>query len=132
MSERTGDERLDRGRELAELHLGEGVVDRWRSVNPDMEELTSAFGFGDLWSRPGLSRRDRSLVAMAITATLRASPQVGWHVRGALRAGVTPDEVREVLIAVSGLAGFPAAWTALEVAEPILAEHETGEGAEPA
>ena len=126
MSERTGDERLDRGRELAELHLGEGVVERWRSVNPDMEELTSAFGFGDLWSRPGLSRRDRSLVAMAITATLRASPQVGWHVRGALHAGVTPDEVREVLIAVSGLAGFPAAWTALEVAEPILAEHEAG------
>ena len=69
---------------------------------------------------------------MAITATLRASPQVGWHVRGALRAGVTPDEVREVLIAVSGLAGFPAAWTALEVAEPIIAEHEAGEGAEPA
>jgi 4-carboxymuconolactone decarboxylase len=41
---------------------------------------------------------------------------------------VTPDEVREVLIAVSGLAGFPAAWSALEAAAPILAEHEGGEG----
>ena len=77
MSEPTGDDRLDRGRELAELHLGEGVFERWRAVNPDMEELTSAFGFGDLWSRPGLSRRDRSIVAMAITATLRAEPQLG-------------------------------------------------------
>ena len=120
------DARLDRGRALAELHLGDGVVERWRAVSPDLEELTSAFGFGDLWSRPGLSRRDRSVVAMAVTATLRAEPQLGWHVRGALGAGVTPDEVREVLIAISGLAGFPASWTALEVAEPILREFEAG------
>ena len=124
------DERLARGRALAERHLGEGVVERWRSVSPDLEELTSAFGFADLWGRPGLSRRDRSIVAMAITATLRAEPQLGWHVRGALGAGVTPDEVREVLIATAGLAGFPAAWTAMEVAEPILAEHEAAGGGE--
>ena len=128
MNEPTGDERLDRGRELAELHLGEGVIERWRAVSPDLEELGSAFGFSDLWGRPGLSRRDRSIVAMAITATLRAEPQLGWHIRGALGAGVTPDEVREVLIAVSGLAGFPASWTALEVAKPILDEHEARSG----
>lgn len=131
MSTPTDDARLDRGRELAERHLGKGVIERWRGVSPDLEELTSAFGFGDLWSRPGLSRRDRSVVAMAVTATLRAEPQLGWHVRGALSAGVTPDEVREVLIAVSGLAGFPAAWTALEVAEPILREREGGGGGQP-
>lgn len=124
MSAGAGGDRLERGRELARRHLGEGVIARWRSVSPDLEELTSAFAFDDLWSRPGLGRRDRSIVAMAITATLRAEPQLGWHVRGALGAGVTPDEVREVLIAVAGLAGFPAAWTALEVAEPILREHE--------
>ena len=124
MSGPAGDERLDRGRELARLHLGEDVIERWRAVSPDMEEL-SASAFADLWGRPGLSRRDRSIVAMAVTATLRAESQLGWHVRGALGAGVTPDEVREVLIAVSGLAGGPAAWTALEVATPILDEHET-------
>jgi len=123
----SGGDRLERGRELARRHLGDEVVERWRSVSPDMEELTSAFAFTDLWGRPGLGRRERSIVAMAITATLRAEPQLGWHVRGALGAGVTPDEVREVLIAVAGLAGFPAAWTALEVAEPILREHEGGE-----
>lgn len=117
-----GDDRLERGRALARRHLGDGVVEGWREVSPDLEELTSAFGYGDLWSRPGLGRRDRSVVAMAITATLRAHGQLAWHVRGALGAGVTPDEVREVLIAVAGLAGFPAAWSALEVAEPILAE----------
>lgn len=124
MTAPTNDDRLERGRTLAELHLGEGVTERWRAVSPDLEELTSAFGFGDLWSRPGLSRRDRSIVAMTVTATLRAEPQLGWHVRGALGAGISPDEVREVLIAIAGLAGFPASWTALEVAEPILREHE--------
>lgn len=124
MSGAAGDERLERGRELARRHLGEGVVERWRDLSPDLEELTSHFGFGHLWSRPGLNRRDRSIVAMAVTATLRAHPQLGWHVRGALGAGVSPDEVREVLIATAGLAGFPAAWSALETAEPILAEHE--------
>jgi alkylhydroperoxidase/carboxymuconolactone decarboxylase family protein YurZ len=127
MSGGDGD-RLARGRELARLHLGEDVIERWRAVSPDLEELTSTFAFDDLWTRPGLGRRDRAIVAMAITATLRAEPQLGWHVRGALGAGVTPEEVREVLIAVAGLAGFPAAWTALEVAEPILREHEEREG----
>jgi 4-carboxymuconolactone decarboxylase len=129
MTPQTPDDRLERGRALADLHLGEGSVDRWRELSPDLEELTSAFGFADLWARPGLGRRDRSIVAMAVTATLRAESQLGWHVRGALGAGVTPDEVREVLIAVAGLAGFPAAWTAMEVAAPILAEHEAAAGA---
>jgi 4-carboxymuconolactone decarboxylase len=124
MSAAAGDDRLERGRALARRHLGDDVIERWREVSPDLEELTSAFAFDDLWSRPGLGRRDRSIVAMAVTATLRAHPQLGWHVRGALGAGVSPGEVREVLIAVAGLAGFPAAWSALEVAEPILAEAE--------
>jgi 4-carboxymuconolactone decarboxylase len=128
MSGPADDERLERGRELARRHLGDDVVERWRELSPDLEELTSGFGFAELWSRPGLSRRDRSIVAMAVTATLRASSQLEWHVRGALRAGVTPGEVSEVLIAVAGLAGFPAAWSALEVAEPILAEHRAQGG----
>ena len=85
MSEPTGDERLDRGRELAELHLGEGVIERWRAVNPDMEELTSAFGFADLWGRPGLSRRDRSMKAItsAFTPSLRFASAMNSEIRRA-------------------------------------------------
>ena len=124
----SGDPRLDAGRDLARLHLGEGVIERWREVSPDLEEITSRFAFGDLWSRPGLSRRDRSLIAVVVTATLRAHPQLLWHVRAGVGAGLSPDEVREALIAVSGLAGFPAAWSALEAAEPLLRELE-GEAA---
>lgn len=128
MSGPADEARLERGRELARRHLGDDVIERWRALSPDLEELTSGFAFADLWSRPGLDRRDRSIVAMAVTAALRASTQLEWHVRGALGAGVTPEEVREVLIAVAGLAGFPAAWSALEVAEPVIAEHGAGGG----
>jgi 4-carboxymuconolactone decarboxylase len=126
MSGPADEARLERGRELARRHLGDDVLERWRALSPDLEELTSRFAFADLWSRPGLGRRDRSIVAMAVTAALRAPTQLEWHVRGALGAGVTPEEVREVLIAVAGLAGFPAAWSALEAAEPVLAEHRPG------
>jgi 4-carboxymuconolactone decarboxylase len=116
------DERLERGRELARRYMGGDTIERWRAVSPDLEELTSGFGFGDLWSRPGLGMRDRAMVAIAITATLRALPQLAWHVRGALGAGVAPDEIRETILMVAGLAGFPAAWSALEAAEEVLAE----------
>ena len=116
------DERLERGRELARRYMGDETIARWRSTSPDMEELTSRFAFGDIWTRPGLGMRDRAMIALAITATLRAHPQLAWHVRGALGVGVTPVEIRETMVMVAGLAGFPAAWSALEVAEDVLSE----------
>ncbi len=116
------DERLERGRELARRYMGEDTIARWRATSPDLEELTSRFGFGEMWTRPVLGQRDRAMLAVGITATLRALPQLAWHVRGALGVGVTPDEIRETIIFVAGLAGFPAAWSALEVAEEVLAE----------
>jgi 4-carboxymuconolactone decarboxylase len=115
----SADERLERGRELARRYLGPETTARWSATSEDLERLTSGL-FADVWARPALGLRERALIAMAISATLRAHTQLGWHVRGALGAGVGPDEVRETLIAVAGLAGFPAAWSALEVAEPIL------------
>lgn len=118
-------ERLERGRDLARRYLSPDTIERWRGLSADLEELTSGV-FADVWTRTTLGLRERAMIALAITATLRAHPQLAWHVRGALGAGMSPDEVRETLIAVAGLAGFPAAWSALEVAEPILAEHEHG------
>lgn len=126
------DDRLERGRELARRYLSPDTIERWRATSPDLEELTSGI-FADVWARPALGLRDRALIALAICATLRAHPQLAWHVRGALGAGLSPEEIREALIAVAGLAGFPAAWSALEVAEPILseAEGESGPGGAP-
>ena len=121
MSPSEADDRLAAGRELARRYFGEDVPERWAELSPDLADLTARFAFGDLWARPGLPLRDRSLIAIAVLATLRAHPQLEWHVRGGLRAGLTPDEIREAIMGVSGLAGFPAAWSALEVAEGVLA-----------
>ena len=116
------DKRLERGRELARRYMGDDTIARWRETSPELEELTSRFGFGDLWARPALSLRDRAMISIAITATLRAHPQLAWHARGALGAGMRPDEIRETILMVAGLAGFPAAWSAMEVVEDVLAE----------
>ena len=115
------DQRLERGRELAKGYMGGDTIERWRAISPDLEELTAA-GFGDLWGRPALGLRDRAMIAVAVTATLRAHSQLAWHARGALGAGVSPDELRETVIAVAGLAGFPAAWSAMEIVVDVLAE----------
>jgi 4-carboxymuconolactone decarboxylase len=116
------DDRQARGKALAERYFGPGVPDEWREVSPDLADLTEGFAFGDLWSRPGLGLRDRALVAVAVTAAIRAEPQLAWHVRGALRAGLSPEEIREAIIAVTGFAGFPASWNGLRVAEAVMAE----------
>lgn len=117
----TGDDARRRGADLARRYFGEGVPEEWAGVSPDLAAMTESFAFGDLWSRPGLPLRDRSLIAIAVLAALRAEHQLGWHVRGGLRAGLSPDEIREAVMAVSGLAGFPAAWTGIRVVEAVLA-----------
>ncbi|WP_454792558.1 carboxymuconolactone decarboxylase family protein [Mycolicibacterium lutetiense] len=78
--------------------------------------------FGRLWSRDGLSRRDRSLVTMGILIALRATDEFESHVRIGLRNGLTEDEIAEVIYHASGYAGFPAANTARNVAREALAK----------
>ncbi|ALJ18850.1 carboxymuconolactone decarboxylase family protein [Microbacterium sp. No. 7] len=83
--------------------------------------------FGNLWTRPGLSRRDRSLVTLAVLATLRATDEFGLHVQIARRNGLSVQELEEVVYHLSGYAGFPAAATARRVAREALAEFDESE-----
>ncbi len=73
-----------------------------------------------LWSREGLSRRDRSLVTMGILIALRATDEFESHVRIGLRNGLTEDEIAEVIYHSSGYAGFPNANTAMKVAKQVI------------
>lgn len=67
------------------------------------------FAFGDIYSRPGLSLRDRELITVAILAAMGArEPQLDVHLHGALNVGITTDELRELMIHVAPYAGFPA------------------------
>jgi 4-carboxymuconolactone decarboxylase len=120
------DERYARGiRRLAEID-GEGgqqVVDALKDVAPDLARYVIEFGFGDVYSRPGLDLRTRELATVAGLAALgHAQPQLKVHVNGALNVGCTPAEVVEVIIQMALYAGFPAALNAAFTAKQVFAE----------
>jgi 4-carboxymuconolactone decarboxylase len=98
-----------------EVEVAEG------SFGGEMLELVMDNVFGRLWTRDGLSRRDRSLVTLGILIALRATDELKLHVQIARNNGLTEDEIAEVVYHASGYAGFPAANTALKVAGEVLA-----------
>ncbi|MFN0089668.1 MAG: carboxymuconolactone decarboxylase family protein [Acidimicrobiales bacterium] len=89
------------------------------------------FALGEIWTRPGLSRRDRSLVVITILATLNQLNQLRSHVRGGLSHGLTRTEIEEVFVQLGGYAGFPRAIDAMTVAHEAMAEAAGVERLEP-
>jgi len=85
-------------------------------------ELVTQFGWGSVWSRPGLDRRSRSLVTIAAMAALRQQAELAVPVRGAVRSGVTAEEIQEVLLQISVYCGAPTAAEAFGTAEAVLIE----------
>ena len=88
----------------------------------DFQEFLTTYAWGEIWARPGLDRRTRSAITVAMLATLRAEHELAMHTRAALRNGLTPDELREVLLQVAIYAGVPAANTAFQIAQRVLEE----------
>jgi 4-carboxymuconolactone decarboxylase len=82
--------------------------------------LALDFVFGELWSRPGLSRRDRSLLTLGILIALRAREELHFHIPAALKNGLTRDELAEIIYHAAAYAGFPAAAAARTLAAGIL------------
>lgn len=82
------------------------------------------FALGDIWTRPGLSRRDRSLVVITILTTLNQLNQLGVHVKGGLNHGLTQTEVEEIMVQLSAYAGFPRAIDGMNTARAAMAEHQ--------
>lgn len=76
--------------------------------------------FGSIWTRPGLARRDRSLVTLGILIALRGEEELRFHIPAALKNGITREEIEEVLYQASAYAGFPAAASARKLAAEIL------------
>jgi 4-carboxymuconolactone decarboxylase len=106
--------------------LGDAHVDRTRDTEtsftgPFYEYVTRA-AWGGVWARPGLDLRTRSCLTLAILATLRCEKELAMHVEAAIRLGVTPAEIREVLLHTTVYAGAPAGNAAFAVAARTLAE----------
>jgi 4-carboxymuconolactone decarboxylase len=87
-----------------------------------LQQFVTQYAWGDIWSRPGLDRKTRSLVNLAMIASLNRPHELKLHVRGAINNGVTMDEMREVFLQVAVYAGAPAAMDAFRTAKEALAD----------
>jgi 4-carboxymuconolactone decarboxylase len=106
--------------------LGDEHVDRARANTTDFtrpfQEFIERYAWGDVWNRPGLDRRARSMITLAALTSLRAENEIAMHVRAALRNGLTPEEISEVLLHTAVYAGVPAANAAFAIAQRVLEE----------
>ena len=91
-------------------------------------ELAYDFAFGELWSRDELSRRDRSLVVLAILAALSKEQELAFHVPAALNHGLTRIEIEEIMVTLAGYGGFPRAVEGMRAARAAFAKIDEREG----
>ncbi len=106
--------------------LGDEHVDRalaaTTAFTTPFQDFITRYAWGDVWTRPGLGRRDRSIVTLAALVTLGAEHEIAMHVRGALRNGLSAQEIGEVLLHTAVYAGVPRANRAFAVAKDVIAE----------
>ena len=91
-------------------------------IAPKLAELTSDAVFGDVWERDALSKRDRSLITVAVLTALYRTDQLRGHIGRALDNGVTKEEIAEVIVHMAFYAGWPTAANAVRVAKEVYAE----------
>lgn len=119
-------ERYDRGMAVRRAVLGDAHVDRTlakrNEFNTDFQELITRYAWGEIWSRPELSRHVRSLLTIAMMVALNRGDELRLHLRGAFSNGVTRDEIKEVLLHCAIYAGVPAANSAYHIAEEVFAQ----------
>jgi 4-carboxymuconolactone decarboxylase len=106
--------------------LGDEHVDRAQQGASDFtrpfQEFITRYAWGEVWNRPGLDRRQRSMITLAALTAVRAEGELELHVRAALRNGLTPEEIGEVLLHTAVYAGVPAANAAFAIARRVLEE----------
>jgi 4-carboxymuconolactone decarboxylase len=94
----------------------------YQNTAPKLAELSADVLFGDVWERPGLSKRDRSLITVAALVTSYRPNQLPFHVERALANGVTTDELSELVTHLAFYAGWPSAVTAAEILGKVFSE----------
>ena len=123
-------ERYDKGMAVRRAVLGDAHVDRSlqsrNSFNEEFQDMITRYAWGEIWTRPGLSRHARSLIVLATTVALNRAEEFRLHVRAALNNGVTREEIKEVLLQTAIYCGVPAANSAFHNAQDVFAEIDRG------
>jgi len=112
---------------LGDEHV-DGAIERTTDFTAAFQDLITRYAWGEIWSRPGLDRRTRSLITLATLVALGREEELAMHVRAAVRIGVTPDEIKEVLLHSAIYCGVPAANGAFAVAQRVLDDVEQAPG----
>jgi len=121
-------ERYSAGLKIRRAVLGSAHVDaslaKRNPFNQDFQDLITRYAWGETWARPGLSRKTRSLLTLAMLVALNRGEELQLHLRAAINNGVTQDEIKETLLQCAIYCGVPAANSAFRLAETVLAEAE--------
>nr|WP_295884106.1 4-carboxymuconolactone decarboxylase [uncultured Devosia sp.] len=104
---------------LGDTHVN-GATARQTSFDADFQSFITEGAWGSVWSRPGLSKRERSLVTIALLAALGHDEEVAMHVRATANTGCSPEDIKEALLHVAVYAGVPAANRAFKIAKEEL------------
>jgi 4-carboxymuconolactone decarboxylase len=104
---------------LGDEHMDRAEADK-TEFDADFQQYITENAWGSIWSRPGLSHRDRSLITIALLAALGHDEELAMHIRATRNTGVTPDEVKETLMHTAVYAGVPATNGAMKLAKEIL------------
>jgi 4-carboxymuconolactone decarboxylase len=112
---------------LGDEHVNRAVAGTTEFTAP-FQDFITRYAWGEIWSRPGLTRAERSIITLTALAALRQDEELAMHVRGAVRNGLTPEQIREVLLQVAVYAGVPAANRGFAVAQGVLAELAAQDG----
>ncbi|KAH8812577.1 AhpD-like protein [Xylogone sp. PMI_703] len=105
--------------------VGDAYVDRALAGGSSefaqpMQQLVTEFCWGSVWTRPGLERKQRSLINIGMLCALNRGPELGNHIRGAIRNGLTELEIREAILQVSVYCGMPAGLEGFKIAERVI------------
>lgn len=114
----------ERGMRVRREVLGDAHVERAEAaktpLTEDFQDLLTRYAWGGIWTRPGLDRRTRSCITIAMLVSLGHWEELKLHLRGALNNGLTVDEIKEVLLQTAVYAGVPAANSAFRVAQEVV------------
>ncbi|HVB32972.1 MAG TPA: 4-carboxymuconolactone decarboxylase [Patescibacteria group bacterium] len=119
-------ERFEQGITTRRAVLGDQYVDRALAnrtdFNREFQDLITRYAWGEMWTRPGLDRKQRSLITLGMLIALNRTDEFPLHARGALRNGATREEIKEVLLQATVYCGVPAANTFFKIAKETFAE----------
>lgn len=126
-------ERYKEGMKVRQAVLGDAYVDRAlknrNEFNEAFQDLITRYAWGEIWTRPGLPRKARSFITLAMMVALNRNDELKMHLRAAFNNGVSREEIKEVLLQTAIYCGVPAANSAFHIAEEVFAEMDASRDA---